>query len=1464
MTSSIQPPQSERDVRIAKAQALRSMGINPYAQKFDKKHTIWQLLECGVTSPVHDHYVLIHLIKWSCLTDMSLNVVPYATAIITNKVGQIYLFWNKKHGGRQAPSGKIEGTEDPFETITRELREEIWCEIVSSRLLGQKTSLLSPGQLWTGTFFEVTVDREPVIQPEEMHKLEHGQWVTIIPYANALWYAIQTNKGLVTDTHDILTQFHDNIYAYQTLFTHPRYDASVFGQQSIVLPDDLVIDATETYAIYMDLQQHQYCFTPYKAYQKLQFRDINDIIAGPRANISTAGRLMLYRTHGKLSFGKLMDESGEIQVMWHKDACGLVQQHVWPQSILSSDLSLSDLIPSPSPTGEGSKSYDQQNNDQWMMYRQLDPKILAFAKELRQRQTPAEEMMRELLRDRKFLGLEFRRQHPLREFIMLDFYCHEAKLAIELDGSVHNTPAQQQSDKLRDEECAKQGITVLRIRNNDLLNNTEETLNRIKGVIDNLLPSHVGEGLGVRSNQYYTIIRGTSDHRQQFKKLRLEMVSNEPIAFGWTVEHLEQQTEQERKEWISRKIFLFAIDTNGNFVGTINLTPYDDETENGQRDETTAQMNGVYVTPNWRWKGIAQALMNQWLAILSKEHPRIQRVVLWVATTQERAIAMYEKFGWTKTKLMKNKLERYGKVYDEWEMEYMLPSHVGEGVGGEVKINRSSTPLFDQFEIKEWMPTVYRNIGIAIVYNPKNDTCLCHKRIADGAQTLIGGGIEDGEDPIIATMREVHEETGYKNLRFVTELSPTRSHYRHETKSANYYTYNRTFVFELINDEQDPVDPKEMSKHIPQRVPISQMQTFLMNKGGISSTDHVFVWDEWMKWKENNYIKTPRLIISPIQRSDVDNIFMYFTKEVAEHMRVQPSSDKQKTIDFVHDAIQGNHKKTCFKCCARDQQWDFVWCISLMEINTPTPEIGLWIRQDKQWQWYGKEMVQAIIARAEKTLSYNHIIYPIYSDNIASKKIIESLGWKLVVSWRKGTKEDGQEVIEEEYHLYHPTNHTSHISLPDWLTPYKLLEKYIDVGDFLGVRGELFYTHKGELTLFVSEWMLLSKAIRPLGDKFHGIGDDKEKAYRQRYLDMIFNRDTLERMKLRSKFLATIRQFYDQNGFIEIETPVLGHSASGAAAAPFITHHNDFDLDMYLRISPETNLKKATVGMLEKVFEVAKDFRNEWSDPSHHQEFTMIEHYAAYRNYEDNMRFTEQMFDYIFAQIPQLSKVVPVADKNGVVHQVNFQTPRQRIDYVSQIKQDSWIDVSQYSSTDEEKLRNDILSAGHTRAGIETQGVATMIDYLYKKVTRPKIIGPAFVVNYPATMQPLARKSDANPWIVEQRQLVVNGRELIKAYSELVDPIQQQANFDAQSDAIAKGDDEATKGDDDFVLAMEYGMPCQSGRGMGVDRILAMLTSNGQPLNIRDVILFPLVKPEHNDAWKTTNDEKEGKKSDQT
>ena len=411
------------------------------------------------------------------------------------------------------------------------------------------------------------------------------------------------------------------------------------------------------------------------------------------------------------------------------------------------------------------------------------------------------------------------------------------------------------------------------------------------------------------------------------------------------------------------------------------------------------------------------------------------------------------------------------------------------------------------------------------------------------------------------------------------------------------------------------------------------------------------------------------------------------------------------------------------------------------------------------------------------------------------------------------------------------------------MTAYKFMEKMVDLGDFIGVEGEVFKTHKGELTIFVSAFKFLSKAIRPLPEKFHGLSDQEE-LYRKRYLDMTMNPETYARFLFKSKFYQTLRDFYRKHNFIEIQTPILDNAASGAAARPFITHHNDYDTDVYLRIAFETSLKKATVGRFERVFEIGQDFRNEGSDPSHLQEFTQVEHYAVYWNYEDNMRFTEEMFDYLFTELG-LSKQLKVKDKDWIEKTVDFTTPRERIDYTKGILDASGIDITKYDTDDADQLRADIRAKGIEFEGMDEMGTPTLIDYLFKKVLRPKIVGPAFIYNYPVIMQPLARTSDADANIVEQFQLLVNGWEICKAYSELVDPLLQQANFDKQAAAAEKGDDEATSGDDAFVEAMEYGMPPQSGFGMGLERILAILTEQE---NLRDVVMFPLMKLRNQDT----------------
>ena len=334
----------------------------------------------------------------------------------------------------------------------------------------------------------------------------------------------------------------------------------------------------------------------------------------------------------------------------------------------------------------------------------------------------------------------------------------------------------------------------------------------------------------------------------------------------------------------------------------------------------------------------------------------------------------------------------------------------------------------------------------------------------------------------------------------------------------------------------------------------------------------------------------------------------------------------------------------------------------------------------------------------------------------------------------------------------------------EWISAYKFMEKMVDVWDFIWVTWEVFKTHKWELTIFVSEFKFLSKAIRPLPEKFHGL-TDQEELYRKRYLDMTMNPESYKRFLFKSKFYHVLREFYHKEWFTEIQTSILGNSASWAAAKPFITHHNDFDTEFYLRIAFETALKKATVWRFEKVFEIGQDFRNEWSDPSHLQEFTQVEHYAVYRNYEDNMRFTEKMMDYIFDNM-WIDRKLNVKDKDGVVKQVDFTTPWSRIDYVQWVNEASGLDITKYTENDADQLRADIRAKWIEFDWMDDMWTTTLIDYLYKKVLRPKIVWPAFIYNYPVIMQPLARVSDEDAGIVEQFQLLVNIQPIILSLSK--------------------------------------------------------------------------------------------------
>jgi lysyl-tRNA synthetase, class II len=405
---------------------------------------------------------------------------------------------------------------------------------------------------------------------------------------------------------------------------------------------------------------------------------------------------------------------------------------------------------------------------------------------------------------------------------------------------------------------------------------------------------------------------------------------------------------------------------------------------------------------------------------------------------------------------------------------------------------------------------------------------------------------------------------------------------------------------------------------------------------------------------------------------------------------------------------------------------------------------------------------------------------------------------------------------------------------------YKQMIKILDMGDFIGVEGETFVTHKGEKSILVSKWTFLGKSLKPLPEKWHGLKDTEIK-YRQRYLDLISNRETMDRFKFRSDFMRTLREFYYKENFREVETPTLLHSATGAHAKPYITHNNGLDIDVFLKISHELPLKELIVGGFEKIFEIGKAFRNEGIDPSHLPEHTHLEHYCAYWSFEDNIKFTEEMFDYIFDKL-KIDRKIKVAGKDGKVKEVDFTTPWKRIDYTELIKKDCGVDVLKYDNVKD--LVKDLKKKDIQVEDMGKTGMATLVDNLYKKVSRPKITGPVILYNYPVELQPLARRSDENPALVEQFQLLVNGWELVKAYSELVDPLDQQARFEEQARLASEGDDETMGVDYDYVDAMKYGMPPISGWGMGIDRLLTILTEQE---NLRDVVLFPLMRPKEED-----------------
>ena len=399
---------------------------------------------------------------------------------------------------------------------------------------------------------------------------------------------------------------------------------------------------------------------------------------------------------------------------------------------------------------------------------------------------------------------------------------------------------------------------------------------------------------------------------------------------------------------------------------------------------------------------------------------------------------------------------------------------------------------------------------------------------------------------------------------------------------------------------------------------------------------------------------------------------------------------------------------------------------------------------------------------------------------------------------------------------------------------YKEFKANYDIGDFIGVEGEMFTTHTGEKTVRADSITFLGKALKPLPEKFHGV-EDVETIYRARYLDLIMNDDSKEKFLFRSRFIREIRNYLDEAGYIEIETPVLNNKASGATAKPFITHHNALDIDLYLRIAPETYLKRAVVGGFNKVFELGRCFRNEGIDATHLQDFTMIEGYCAYYNYKDNMKFLREMLQSVIMKLFG-TLTITVGDK-----EVDLSGEWEAVSFRDLILRYSDIDIKEYNTKEKllQKIKDDHIEID-SETPLENLGYGNLVDQLYKKVARVYIVNPIFLTEHPISLSPLARANDDDPSITDRFQLVINGAEIINAYSELVDPQEQERRLEEQARLKAQGDEEAMPMDYDYISAMECGMPPISGWGMGIDRVVQLLT-NSQ--NIKDVIMFPLMRP---------------------
>ena len=393
---------------------------------------------------------------------------------------------------------------------------------------------------------------------------------------------------------------------------------------------------------------------------------------------------------------------------------------------------------------------------------------------------------------------------------------------------------------------------------------------------------------------------------------------------------------------------------------------------------------------------------------------------------------------------------------------------------------------------------------------------------------------------------------------------------------------------------------------------------------------------------------------------------------------------------------------------------------------------------------------------------------------------------------------------------------------------YQFFLENFDIGDFIEVRGVLFKTKMGERTIEGADFKMLAKSLLPLPEKWHGLKDIEER-FRKRYLDLIFNPEVKKKFEIRSRVIQTIREFLDKAGFLEVETPILQPIYGGAKARPFKTHLNAFDLDMYLRIAPELYLKRLLVGGFEKVYEIGKCFRNEGVDRFHNPDFTMLEFYWAFADYKDLMKLTEKLFEYLLKKVFQKLEITYEGKK------INFKVPWPRVEF-SQL-------MRKYTALNVEEINLEGLERKAKEFNLKLEkglGKTEILDEIYKKFVRPKIWQPTFIIHFPLGFQTLAKALEKDSHRLANFQLVTAGFELINAFSELNDSIEQRKRFEEQKKLMAAGFKEAHPLDEDFLEALEYGMPPAAGFGMGIDRLVALLTDSH---SLREVILFPTMRP---------------------